>query len=93
MNVAGAVQTSGRVSSPEGDASIPAPHEGGESLLPIPHLDVLAAGDALSKLYLFETEDRQLGVDQGTRIISALQVERNHALQKEQAAIEREDAR
>jgi hypothetical protein len=57
------------------------------SLLPEPAPSALAGADPLAMLYLFESQDQQLGVDEGTKQISALQTDRHQALQREQAAI------
>lgn len=60
------------------------------SLLPDPIPSSLAGADPLSMLYLFTSEDQQLGVDEGAKRISSLQTERHQAVQQEQQAIKQE---
>jgi len=69
-------------------AAAPAAGEPGAALLPDPSAAALAASDPLSLLYLFESKDQQLGVDQGTQKVAALQTERHQALDQELKAIQ-----
>jgi hypothetical protein len=66
------------------------PPAGGEahSLLIDPSPGALAGTDPLSMLFLFESKDQDLGLDQGTKRIEALQSERHQALAQEQQAIQ-----
>jgi hypothetical protein len=57
-------------------------------LLTDPAAGALAGADPLSMLYLLESNDQQLGVDEGTKRIAALQTERHQALAQEQQAIQ-----
>jgi hypothetical protein len=58
------------------------------SLLAEPLPGALDGADPMSFLYLFESKDQQLGVDEGAKRIAALQTERHQALQQEQQAIQ-----
>jgi hypothetical protein len=58
------------------------------SLLTDPLPDALAGTDPLSMLYLFESKDQALGLQQGTTGIAALQSERHQAIAQEQQAIQ-----
>jgi hypothetical protein len=82
-----AVQSGGVTSTQAGPIRSPASGEG-PSLLPDPAAGALAGADPLSMLYLFESKDQKLGVDQGAHRIAALQTEQHQALQQEQQAIE-----
>jgi hypothetical protein len=59
-----------------------------QSLLPDPAAGSLAGTDPLSMLYLFESKDRQLGVEGAAKKITALQTERHQAIEQEQHAIQ-----
>jgi hypothetical protein len=59
--------------------------------MPAPDVAALPAGDPLSLLYFFESKDQDLGVDEGTKRIQGLQVERNQSLVQERQAISKED--
>jgi hypothetical protein len=72
----------------QASATQPAPNGEPPSLLTDPVPSALAGADPLSMLYLFESRDQQLGVDQGTKKIAALQTERHQALAQEQQAIQ-----
>jgi hypothetical protein len=79
-SLAPASSAQGRTPSPGGAETTP--------LLPEPSPGALAGADPLSMLYLFESSDRQLGVDEGAKKIAALQTERHQALDQEQQAIQ-----
>jgi hypothetical protein len=66
----------------------PPPNGEPPSLLTDPAAGALAGADPLSMLYLLESKDQQLGVDDGTKRIAALQTERHQALAQEQQAIQ-----
>lgn len=70
-----------------GNAPPPASREA-PSLLADPIPGALGGTDPLSILYLFESRDQQIGVDEGTKKIEALQTQRHKALQQEQQAIQ-----
>lgn len=74
--------------APTATSSISQPSATTASLLPDPILGALAGADPMSMLYLFESKDQQLGVEEGTKKIAALQSEREQALQQEQQAIQ-----
>jgi hypothetical protein len=79
--------------APAGTASAaapPPPPTAGEppTLLADPLPASLAGADPLSLLYFFEGKDRQLGVEAGTKKISALQDERHKLLHDELKAIQ-----
>lgn len=57
-------------------------------LLSEPLPDALGSADPLSMLYLFESSDQQLGADEGTKKVAALQSERHQAIEQEQRAIQ-----
>jgi len=63
----------------------------GPCLLPDPEAGALAGGDPLSMLYVCESQDRQLGLDEATKRMDALQTERQEALGQEQQAIREAD--
>jgi hypothetical protein len=75
------------VPSPAGSTQSGAATAPASSLLPEPATSALAGADPLSMLYLFESNDQQLDVDEGTKQISALETDRHQALQREQQAI------
>jgi hypothetical protein len=68
--------------------SQPTPPVVATSLLPDPAPAALAGADPLSMLYLFESKDQSLGIDEATKRISALQTERHQALAQEKQAIQ-----
>lgn len=74
------------------NASVPVPSASPEvPLMPEPGTALGAPSDALSMLYLFESRDQGLGVEEGTSKIASLQTQRNEAFQKELQAIAQAD--
>ncbi len=91
MSAASAVGAT-KSAGPSPPAQPSAPTNGGETpLLPDPLSTMTGGADPLAFLYLFEARDQTLGVQQGSQRVSALQTERDQALQKEQQAITNED--
>jgi hypothetical protein len=58
------------------------------SLLPEPSPSAMTGADPLSMLYLVESSDQELGVNECAKRIAALQAERHQALDQEQRAIQ-----
>jgi hypothetical protein len=88
VNDVGAVPAAGGVASAHTGLAPPSPSGERPSLLPDPAAGSLSGTDPLSMLYLFESKDQQLGVDSGTKQITALQNERHQAVAQEQKAIQ-----
>ncbi len=82
MNAVAPVQQS----PPAAPAPPPAAAPADAPVLPLPAAGSLP-DDPLSLLYLFESRDRQLGVEDGSKKLIALQGERHAELRKEQDAI------
>jgi hypothetical protein len=76
-------------SSAAATESQPAPPVAATTLLPDPVPAALAGADPLSMLYLFESKDQNLGIDEATKRIGALQNERHQALDQEKQAIQK----
>ena len=76
--------------TPATTSSPPAPASpaAGSSLLPPP---TEAAADPFSMMYLIESNDRQLGLDEASRRLQDLQQEGQVAFKKEEAAIAKQD--
>jgi hypothetical protein len=77
------------MASMQANTTQPPPNGEPMSLLADPAVGALAGTDPLSMLYLFESKDQQLGVDEGTKRIASLQTERHQALAQEQQAIQK----